>query len=220
MIDDRVTRGTEEAHRLLLLHDNADLRLTKPGYEIGWIPRGGTAGLSPKNRRSSGRWHGEKDEGETGSGGSAGPAGVRIQRMKQRRRSGPVDQTARTGGPGDQIAVGWRKPLRERPVPGRRGDALLAPFQREEPDFAISPFSPGNEGRRLVPLLAAGPAPLIFRRTIKASRHGTKKDCRLSVNSPSESFHPVTSVPPATRTGIPARRRRAGFAPASAPCRS
>ncbi|MFS8612658.1 MAG: hypothetical protein FWJ68_14160, partial [Planifilum fulgidum] len=32
-------------------------------------------------------------------------------------------------------------------------------------------------------MLAAGPAPLIFRRTIKASRHGTKKDCRLSVDS-------------------------------------
>lgn len=150
MIDDRVTRGTEEAHRLLLLHGNADLRLTKPGYEIGWIPRGCIAGLSPKNRRSSGRWHGEKDEGETGSGGSAGPAGVRIQRMKQRRRSGPVDRPRRGAGRSDrrrlaQTATGAPRPRKTRGCPP-------CPFSKEGAGFRDLPFfSGGMRGGGLFP---------------------------------------------------------------------
>ena len=37
MIDDLVTKGTQEPYRLLLRHDNADLRLKQYGYECGLI---------------------------------------------------------------------------------------------------------------------------------------------------------------------------------------
>jgi tRNA uridine 5-carboxymethylaminomethyl modification enzyme len=35
LIDDLITKGTEEPYRLLLRQDNADIRLTKKGYELG-----------------------------------------------------------------------------------------------------------------------------------------------------------------------------------------